>query len=159
MRKMLAALLLLSSATHAQDLAITHVQLFDGERVYNDASVLVRGDRIAAVRTADAVAPSKTDRQIDGRGLTLLPGLIDSHTHIQSRDDLVVSLAFGVTTDLSLHGQPSSDRAIRGGLAELGANDRADLYTAGFAATVPGGHGTEYEIGRASCRERVCRYV
>lgn len=144
MRKMLAALLLLSSATHAQDLAITHVQLFDGERVYNDASVLVRGDRIAAVRTADTVAPSKTDRQIDGRGLTLLPGLIDSHTHIQSRDDLVVSLAFGVTTDLSLHGQPSSDRAIRGGLSELGASDRADLYTAGFAATVPGGHGTEY---------------
>jgi hypothetical protein len=76
---------------------------------------------------------------INGRGRTLLPGLIDSHTHIQSRDDLVASLAFGVTTDLSLHGQPSSDRAIRGGLSEAGAHDRADLYTAGFAATVPGG--------------------
>jgi imidazolonepropionase-like amidohydrolase len=73
-----------------------------------------------------------------------LPGLIDSHTHIQSRDDLVASLVFGVTTDLSLHGQPSSDHAIRGGLSETGARDRADLYTAGFAATVPGGHGTEY---------------
>jgi len=145
MSRVLALLLLLPAFARPQDIEITNVRLFDGESVRENAAVIVRGDRVAAVGTTRAgIAARPGAHVIDGTGQTLLPGLIDSHTHIQSRDDLVASLAFGVTTDLSLHGQPSSDRAIRGGLAEAGAHDRADLYTAGFAATVPGGHGTEY---------------
>jgi imidazolonepropionase-like amidohydrolase len=145
MSRVLAFLLLLPAFARPQDIVVTHVRLFDGDRVHEDATVVVRGERVEAVRTTDAaVAARPGARVIDGNGQTLLPGLIDSHTHIQSRDDLVASLALGVTTDLSLHGQPSSDRAIRGGLSEAGARDRADLYSAGFAATVPGGHGTEY---------------
>lgn len=145
MSRVLAFLLLLPAFARPQDIVVTHVRLFDGDRVHENATVVVRGDRVEAVRTTDAaVAARPGARVIDGNGQTLLPGLIDSHTHIQSRDDLVASLVLGVTTDLSLNGQPSSDRAIRGGLSEAGARDRADLYTAGFAATVPGGHGTEY---------------
>jgi len=143
--RVLTVLLVLITTARSQDLVITHVRLFDGERVHDVAEVRVHGDRIEAVRIGAAAGAVRAGaRVIDGRERTLLPGLIDSHTHIQSGDDLVASLAFGVTTDLSLHGQPSSDSAIRGGLVEAGARDRADLYTAGFAATVPGGHGTEY---------------
>jgi len=145
MSRVLVFLLLLPAFARAQDVVIMNVRLFDGDNVHENTAVMVRGDRVEAVRTTGAAIAARPGAHvIDGTGQTLLPGLIDSHTHIQSRDDLVTSLAFGVTTDLSLHGQPSSDRAIRGGLLEAGGHDRADLYTAGFAATVPGGHGTEY---------------
>lgn len=138
-------LLLVPALAGADELVFSHVRLFDGERVVNDAFVHVRGDRIVSVESGSKRPTLAINaRVIDGKGRTLLPGLIDSHTHIQSREDLLVSLVFGVTTDLSLHGQPGSDREIRGGLSEKGASDRADLFTAGFAATVPGGHGTEY---------------
>jgi imidazolonepropionase-like amidohydrolase len=145
MGRFFAILLFLPALAHAQELVFAHVRLFDGDRVVDDAFVRVSGDRIVSVQSGSKRPTGAIGaRVIDGKGLTLLPGLIDSHTHIQSREDLLVSLAFGVTTDLSLHGQPSSDREIRGGLSEKGASDRADLFTAGFAATVPGGHGTEY---------------
>jgi len=46
-------------------------------------SVAVEGDRIAAVGTACPAA----DRSIDGRGLMLLPGFIDIHSHGRSGAD------------------------------------------------------------------------
>ena len=116
MSRLLVSILFLPALSGAQELVFSHVRLFDGERVVDDAFVRVRGDRIVSVQSGSkAPKPAIDTHVIDGKGLTLLPGLIDSHTHIQSREDLVVSLAFGVTTDLSLHGQPNSDRAIRGG--------------------------------------------
>ena len=51
-----------------------------------DAVVVVRGDRIVAAGPAAAVAiPADAARVIDGRGLYLMPGLIDLHVHITSQ--------------------------------------------------------------------------
>ena len=44
--------------------------------------VLVRGDAIAAIGPAGTVTIPEGARRIDGRGATLLPGLIDSHGHV-----------------------------------------------------------------------------
>ena len=35
---------------------------------------------------------------IDGEGKTLLPGIIDTHMHIDNRDNCVISAKYGVTT-------------------------------------------------------------
>jgi hypothetical protein len=43
MSRVLAVLLLLPIVAHAQDVVITHVRLFDGERVHDGAAVLVHG--------------------------------------------------------------------------------------------------------------------
>jgi hypothetical protein len=79
-------------------LAITHARLFDSERrsVVPDATVIVDGDRIAAV--GDATTPVPAGAQvIDAHGRTLLPGLWDMHVHLFSGDG-TLQLASGITT-------------------------------------------------------------
>ena len=70
-------------------------------------TVLVQGDRIAAVGPADAVTVPAGATVVDGRGRFLLPGLADMHAHIGAdyrpgqtaqRADLLLYLATGVTT-------------------------------------------------------------
>jgi imidazolonepropionase-like amidohydrolase len=63
---------------------IRQVAIFDGTGTPAQAgAVLVEGDRIARVVLGeDALAGETADLVIDGRGLTLMPGMVDSHTHL-----------------------------------------------------------------------------
>jgi imidazolonepropionase-like amidohydrolase len=135
-------MLFLPTLVWAQDLLIEHVRVFDGISTIENTSVQVRAGMIFAVGPRTR-APADA-RVVDGAGRTLLPGLIDAHTHIQSRADLQKSLLFGVTTDLSLHMPPHLADELRDRKGSATASDQADLLTAGFAATAPHGHGTEY---------------
>jgi len=119
-------------------LAFTHVRVFDGEHTLADATVLVDGDRIVAV--GPGIAAPAGSVVVDGRGETLLPGLIDAHVHVHGAAALEQSLAFGVTTVLDMFALPRGVKQLR---AE-DRPDRADLRSAGILATAPGGHGTEY---------------
>ena len=64
---------------------------------------------------------------IDGKGKTLLPGLIDAHTHVFTEDALRQALIFGVTTELDMFMEHSLAAELRQHQAENGAVDRADL--------------------------------
>lgn len=62
---------------------IRNVRVVDGlGRTLPRATVLIEGDRIAAVGEARQVAAPRGAVRIDGRGLTLLPGLVDCHVHL-----------------------------------------------------------------------------
>ena len=65
------------------DILFTQVRVFDGtsETLSPPTDVLVRGNVIAAIGT-DAQAPAADAVVIDGRGRTLMPGLIDNHVHM-----------------------------------------------------------------------------
>ena len=128
----------------AQDVLIKDARVFDGEHVIPRASVLVRDGKIEQI--GSHIHAPRNVRVVDGRGKTLFPGLIDAHTHIHSRRDLEQSAVFGVTTDISMlmDLQLATDEK-----AEQTANkarDRADLFSSGYVATAPGGHGTEYGL-------------
>jgi imidazolonepropionase-like amidohydrolase len=135
-------MLCLPTLVWAQDLLIEHVRVFDGTRTIENTSVLVRAGKILAVG-ARIQGPADA-RVVDGSDRTLLPGLIDAHTHVQSRADLQKSLVFGVTTNLSLHTPPQLANDLRSGKGGVTLSDQAELFSAGFAATAPHGHGTEY---------------
>jgi len=126
----------------AATLVIRDVRLFDGEKVVERTSVAVDGDTIVAIDPAVRVPTSATE--VDGRGLTLLPGLIDAHTHIQSADQLRQALMFGVTTELDMFALPAMTGPLRKVVAGAGGRSLADFRSAGILATAPGGHGTEY---------------
>jgi imidazolonepropionase-like amidohydrolase len=65
-------------ASAPRNLLFRRVRIFDGEHV-STGDVLVRDGKIAAV---GAIAHAGPDVEtIPGEGRTLLPGLIDSHTH------------------------------------------------------------------------------
>ena len=59
-------------------------RLFDGttDTVISNGAVLVQGNRIVAAG-ANVAVPAGA-KVIDGSGKTLLPGLIDSHMHLES---------------------------------------------------------------------------
>src|SRR5687767_6775975 len=71
------------------------VRVFDGVRAAEGQDVLVQGGRIA--RVGRGIAPPAGAAVVDGSGRTLLPGLIDAHTHSYGSDGRA-ALAFGVTT-------------------------------------------------------------
>ena len=67
-------------ATSAPETLIRNVRVFDGTSaaLSPPTSVLIRADKIAAIGAV--TAPGAT--VIEGAGRTLMPGLIDAHTHI-----------------------------------------------------------------------------
>ncbi|MEM9453826.1 MAG: amidohydrolase family protein [Myxococcota bacterium] len=124
-------------------LAFEDVRVFDGEGWLDDVTVLVDGDRIVAV--GPELPVSDEAQRVSGQGATLLPGLIDAHTHVQMPEQLTQALMFGVTTEIGMFSLPEMGQALRAQQAEGKASGRADLR-AGILVTAPGGHGTEYGV-------------
>jgi imidazolonepropionase-like amidohydrolase len=82
-------------------IAIVGATLIDGRGgpALSDSVVIVRGDRIATVGRRNSVTIPPGAEVIDANGLTLLPGLIDSHFHIDGDDPLpALYLSHGVTS-------------------------------------------------------------
>lgn len=141
--KLLVATAALAFANHAaaQTFAVRGARVFDGERVIPSANVVVRDGRIASVG-ADAAIPSGIE-VIDGAGRTLLPGLLDAHTHSFTPEVLEAALSFGVTTVLDMFTAPDMAATWKAEQAN-GANGRADIFSAGVLVTPPRGHGTQF---------------
>lgn len=143
----LAALAALGGGARAAEehvTAVTDVRLFDGEKVVPRATVVfsTAGKILAAGPGIQAPAGAEI---VDGKGRTLLPGLIDSHTHAFP-GMLERALVFGVTTELDMFSEHRWAATMRRAQAEGKANDRADLFSAGTMATAAGGHGTQFGL-------------
>ena len=134
-------------------------------RVVEDAYVLCRDDRIAAVgRMADLrrdAAPGA--REIDGRGLCAIPGLVDCHTHACFGGDRVneFSLRAGGATYEELHaaggGILSTVRATRGAsddeLTRITLQHRARMRAHGTTTfEAKSGYGLDHDTELAQLR-------
>ncbi|MEO8742537.1 MAG: CIA30 family protein [Lysobacteraceae bacterium] len=128
------------AAADGGNASIVCTRVFDGIKVIPQANVTIANGRIAAI-AAGCAAMHEGD--IDGRGKTLLPGLIDAHVHAwgNARRD---ALRFGVTTELDQFSDWHALADARKQRVSLAKTDQADLWSAGTLATAPGGHGTEY---------------
>lgn len=122
---------------------VRDVRLFDGERVTERRSVLVRDGVVAAVGGAELEAPPGTT-VVDGRGRTLLPGLIDAHVHVtdSAEADLRQAASLGVTTVLDMWSGAARFERIKA-LRAADPPGMAAVRTAGSGATAPGGHPTQ----------------
>ncbi|WP_412060709.1 amidohydrolase family protein [Rubrivirga sp. IMCC45206] len=96
----------------------------DGDRVIEDGTVVVRGNRIVAVGPrADVDVPAGAET-IDAAGKTIMPGIVDVHAHAghfgggplpQANWNYYANLAFGVTT---MH-DPSASTELVFSLSEM----------------------------------------
>jgi imidazolonepropionase-like amidohydrolase len=134
-----------SVCAHGADnsFAVRDVRVFDGDKLINKATVVVRNGRIAAIGAGVVVPQGMV--AVDGAGRTLLPGLIDAHTHTfgaAGRD----ALRLGVTTELDMFGDWRGLAAAKAQRESLNAVSVADLWSAGTLATAARGHGTQYGV-------------
>ena len=74
---------------------IKNVHVFDGNTVSTElAHVVINNGYIQSV---GAMAPAMCE-EYNARGLTLLPGFIDTHIHIDSCDNCALAVKSGITT-------------------------------------------------------------
>jgi imidazolonepropionase-like amidohydrolase len=136
-----APAIILASPDNGNNFVIRGARVFDGHKVIAQTDVWVEAGKIKAVGKNLKVASSV--KTIDASGDTLLPGLIDSHTHAFG-DALKQAEIFGVTTELDMFTDVKNMQQVKKDQAEGKDLDWADLRSAGTLATAPGGHGTEY---------------
>jgi hypothetical protein len=74
-----------------------------------------------------------------------VPGLIEAYVHVVDAAELRQALRFGVTTVLDMGTVTAAERDVFSLRATARtATDMADLRSAGFPATAPNAHGTEF---------------
>jgi len=129
--------LALGAATLVQD-----VRVFDGKAVHERRSVLFDDARVVDADFRGS-APAGA-RIVKGAGRTLLPGLIDAHTHAFRQFDLPV--LFGVTTQIDMFTAVPVMQDAKRSMAAGRHAGQADLFSAGTLATAPGGHGTQFGV-------------
>lgn len=123
----------------ARKTTITNVHVFDGENVLEGLSdVVFTGTQILGIYPTASTIPPNDVYVIDGTGCTLLPGLIDSHVHVNNEGQLTQLAIGGVTTALDMASWPPSlTSALRKASVDA-ETPRCALLSAGLFATGPG---------------------
>ncbi|GAA6173348.1 hypothetical protein NBRC116592_30180 [Colwellia sp. KU-HH00111] len=122
---------------------ITQTNLFDGESWLPETDIVFSKGLIIAMGS-NLVSQYPQAKIINGKGKTIIPGLIDAHTHAWG-DALTKAVKFGVTTELDMFTNnifAITQRELRQDNQKN--SQQADLFSAGTLVTAPNGHGTEY---------------
>ncbi|HEX2055905.1 MAG TPA: amidohydrolase family protein [Nitrospiraceae bacterium] len=164
--------------------AVMNIRILDGLGGNRPSgTVLIEGGRIVAAGEARDVRVPKGARRVNGRGLTVLPGLIDCHVHLclGAEPDVVAAVATEASTITLLKAAEAARRTVQAGFTtvrDLGFRDHSvfalqqaiaggvtpgpRIIAAGLAICMPGGHarfiGREtagIEAVRAAVREEI----
>lgn len=110
-----------------------------GEEVIERGTIVVSGERIAAVGPSSNVQVPAGATVIDVAGTTIIPGIHDAHAHLQFNPygtypelkwPYVVNLAYGVTTAMDPW-SPSHEVFEQGDMVEAGAMLGPRIYSTG----------------------------
>jgi hypothetical protein len=118
---------------------ITDVQLFDGVALASEVcTVCISAGVISYVGTGPPPQPHDEAIMISGSGCTLMPGMIDAHTHVfRSLEALEQCVPMGVTTVLDMHNEPENVIYLKEECRKSSA--LPDILSAFYAATVAEG--------------------
>jgi imidazolonepropionase-like amidohydrolase len=112
--------------------AISNVEIFDGEKVLpGRSSVHIAGEKIVGVGATPV--GFEADEQIDGGGMTLMPGMISSHFHAEY--DIKVATYFN---------QPVGTENPPGVAMLIAANSMRNALMSGYTGVISGA--CSYEI-------------
>ncbi len=166
-----ASLLIPGRARAAEQVTVLKAaRLFDGRALHVPGVLVLRGDRIVSMHAGDAGSDAHV---IDLGDATLMPGLIDCHTHVAARvvpsyymvsmmgknsaaDNVPEATLYsirnaqtmlrnGFTTVRDVGGGAGIDLALRNAIAD-GAIVGPTIFAAGTALSITGGHGDTNDI-------------
>jgi imidazolonepropionase-like amidohydrolase len=121
------------------DLVIQNVWLFDGHVERGIINIAINADTIAAITREKLVG----DSLIDGTGKYIIPGLVNAHVHASSLEDLKEGYSLGILTLLNMH-TGLEDREWAWKKMAFDSAGFSRFYGCGQAATVPGGHPSQF---------------
>jgi imidazolonepropionase-like amidohydrolase len=143
-------------------IAIRQVRILDGlGHRLERGTVVIEGSRILAVGSDRDIRLPKGSQRIDGRGLTVLPGLIDCHVHLclGAEADVVAAVENSSSALTLLKAAELARRTLQAGFTtvrDVGFRDHAifalkqaiesgitpgpRIVAAGLAICMPGGH-------------------
>jgi imidazolonepropionase-like amidohydrolase len=118
-------------ASIALALALVHADVldFESKNVLRDMTVLIREGRIAEISHGGAIPPDA--EVLDLKGRTLVPGLIDVHSHVSSSEEAMRALHSGITTLRVLGVDHYKDVGLRE-LRRRGAIEAPEIFAAGY---------------------------
>ncbi|WP_299256845.1 amidohydrolase family protein [uncultured Aquimarina sp.] len=123
--------------TAQESFVIKDVMLFDGEKVTEKISILIENGKISKI----APIIKKEVTIIDGTGKFIMPGMTNCHVHAWAPNALEQAAQAGVLNLLDMHGVEPYQGMMK---SMKDSTNYARFYVAGYAATAPGGHGTQY---------------
>jgi imidazolonepropionase-like amidohydrolase len=149
-------------ASPAAETVIHAGRLIDGtsSTVRDRVSILIAGDRVVRVESGFATPPGAT--VVDLKNATVLPGFIDSHTHVTSEvgPDAIARFATMGAVDAAVRSTVYAKRTLDAGfttIRNLGSDDGVDvalkraindgfvpgprMWTARSTLSITGGHG------------------
>ena len=112
-------------------MAIHHIRLIDGTgQAIEPATVIVRDQRIAAIGLSRTVSIPRGATLINGRGLTVLPGLIDCHVHLclGAEPDVVKAIGKETPAETLLKAARLARQTLEAGVTtvrDVGSRDHA----------------------------------
>lgn len=127
------------STPDTYELVIQNVGLFDGYEDRGLVNIAINQDTIAAISTEEL----KGDSIMDGSGKYIIPGLVNAHVHASTIEQLQEGYPLGILTLLNMH-TGLEDRELEWKKIYRDSMGYSTLYGAGHAATVPGGHPTQF---------------
>ena len=162
-------------------LAIHHVRLIDGTgRLVEPATVIVRDTKIYTAGPSRTIAIPRGATRVNGRGLTLLPGLIDCHVHfiMGGEPDVVKAAEQETLTETLLKASRAAGQTLQAGVTtvrDLGSRDHSifalkkaiekgltpgpRIIGAGLAICMIGGHLRRYIAQEVEGAEQVRKVV
>jgi imidazolonepropionase-like amidohydrolase len=138
--KLTLVLIVFAFMGHGQNsFIIENVKVFDGEAIFESTSVKVENGVI--IEIADVIKAYGETVIIDGKEKTLMPALSNAHVHAWLPEHLSEAAKAGVLNVMDMHGM----EPYQGMMRQLkDSTNFARFYVAGYAATAPDGHGTQY---------------
>lgn len=121
------------------------VDVRTGQEMPN-ATVIVQGDKVVGVAPTASTAIHAGDREVDLRGMTVLPGLIDVHTHLTSATEFDPFLEVTMTPGKeAIQGVENAKTTLEAGFTtvrNVGANGFTDVALRDEidAGRIPGPH-------------------
>ena len=145
-----------------KSVTIRSVRVIDGTgQTTERATVIIRGSTIAAIGSDRDLSPPRGTSKIDGRGLTLLPGLIDCHVHLclGAEPDVVDAITKETSALILLKSSRAARQTLESGFTtvrDVGSRDHSiftlqeaigrgivlgpRIVAAGLAICMVGGH-------------------